>query len=132
MDDCHFSYITNLQKTPYCCPLWSMMFRFMIIFSILLCPTLKLFYSKNIILCRSFLNIKNVGQVNPSLGENHFCRYLGFYYWLVSGNVLTSVGGSPFFVRIVGFGFWGRFWKPPCYHKDFFFPNSDNCPSFQN
>ncbi len=22
MDDCHFSYITNLQKKPYCCPLW--------------------------------------------------------------------------------------------------------------
>jgi hypothetical protein len=22
MDDCHFSYITNLQKKPYCGPLW--------------------------------------------------------------------------------------------------------------
>jgi len=67
------------KKNPTAAPCDLMMFRFMIIFSILLCPTLKLLYSKNIILCRSFFNIKHGGQINLSLGGNHFCQYLRFY-----------------------------------------------------
>ncbi len=97
----------------------------------MLCPTLKLLYSKNIILCRSFLNIKNVGQVNPSLGGNHFCPYLWFYVLTGEWKRTDQCWWFSLFRENRWFWFLGQVLKTALVLIKTFFPHSDNCPGFQ-
>ncbi len=120
------------KKTPAAAPCDSMIFRFMIIFSILLCPTLKLLYSKNTILCRSFCNIKNVGQINLSLGGNDFCRYPQFYVLAGEWKRTDQCWWFSLFCENCWFWFLGQVLKTAAILIKTSFSHSDNCPSFQN